>query len=108
MQLEELQRVNRTALWDLAMKCRDSSHFIGPMPGDLDPLTTLQKYGLLDADENVRSPVIERIVLNAIEDIENINDDARILNLVLRNPLANPQPCDPLPESNRWKWCVIL
>ena len=108
LQLNRLQQENRTALWDLAMKCRNSSHVIGPMIGDLDPLTTLQKYGFLDRNERVSSQDTERIVLNAIEDIENIDADAKILRLVLRNPLMNPQPGEHHLASKQWTWCAHL
>ncbi len=108
MQLEQLQQENRAALWDLAMKCRDSFHVIGPLMGDQDPFTTLKKYKFLDSNAHIISQDIRSIVLNSIKDVESIDDDSRILNLVLINPILNVQINLPSPESNQWKWCAIL
>lgn len=107
-QLTKLQEENAIALWDLAMKCKDSSHAICPLPGCEDPVITLQRYELLNEKEQVISEDHKRIILNAIEDIDLIEHADNIGNLVLRNPTFKPQPRGSIPESSQWNWCVIL
>ena len=105
-QLQQLEKENAVALWDLAMKCKNASHQIGPIPGDLDPLSTLQNYGFLDQNERI-VPDIKRIVLNSIENIDEISYANSMVDVILRSPLSQPRAND-LPALTTWGWCSIV
>ncbi len=82
--LLELQKNHPIALWDLAMKCRDASHVICPLPGNLNPLPILQTYSLLSETKEV-TETTRKIVMNAIENIGTIDSSEMIDSLFSEN-----------------------
>lgn len=89
------------ALWDLAMKCHDSSHIISRnLVGS--PYKPLMDRQLINTDETIPEYVRE-VVVNSVKNIDKIKE-ANMFSIRLQNPYKEEEKV----STHKWSWRSIF